>query len=357
MPETVRVGFLGSGGIARAHAYALDILKYYYVDAPSIEKAVVASPTPSSRQGFADRYGFKEAVPPEAIWDRDDLNTLYILGPNQTHTPQLLKAAALPHIQRIFVEKPIGTSVQDIRDLKALAKTDHGKTIVMGFQYLQKSPIRQALDHWRSGELGDPIHFRGEYLHSSYLDPVYRREHPDRLKPIPINGAAADLGSHVLSLLIAFLGEELLILSAAASKNFDDVPSSSDLCTTALIQDQKTGAVGTMVASRVSAGTGDRLSLEIRGTHGALIFSTDQPDSYQSFKQGSTWRKHETLSDYRPNSTFPSDYAPSGWLRALVHHHYLFLGGEPNISFVPGLIHGIRVQQLLQAIAAHILDY
>ena len=32
----VHVGFLGAGGIARAHAYALNALKFYYDSVPEI---------------------------------------------------------------------------------------------------------------------------------------------------------------------------------------------------------------------------------------------------------------------------------------------------------------------------------
>ncbi len=359
MKNTIRVGFLGAGGIAQAHAYALDAVKYYYSDAPAIEKAVVASPTPHSREGFAARFGFKQTLPPEEIWTQEDLDALYLLGPNQAHTPQLLQAASLPNIQRIYVEKPMGISQQDIHDLTALNDSNHGKFIMVGYQFLQKSALRKALNHWHTGDFGKPIHFRAEYLHSSYLDPAYRQKHPDRLQPIPINGATADLGSHALSLLIAFLGDKLVVKTASASGNhgdvFPNVPENSDLCTTALIEEATSGAVGTMVASRISAGTGDHLTLEIRGTKGALTYATSRPDVYETYLPDQGWRRHEVMSDYLPASKFPSDYAPSGWLRALVHNHYLFLGGDPGISLIPNLSHGIQVQRLIQQIAEHIL--
>lgn len=351
MVKNYRIGFLGAGGIAQAHAYALDALKYYYKDAPTIHKVIIASPTPESREAFASRFGFNEAIPPDDIWARDDLDALYILGPNQTHTPQLLKAAAIPAIKRIYVEKPIGTSRQDIHELEELDKSDHGKFIMLGFQFLQKSALRQALAHWRSGAFGSPIHFRVEYLHSSYLDPSYRLKRLHRFQPIPINGAAVDLGSHILSLLTAFLGDDLIVKYAASSGTFEDVPADSDLCTTAILEEPTSGAVGTMTASRVSAGTGDQLSLEIHGTRGAITFNTSQPDTYESYLPDEGWRRHDTYSDYLPASKFSSGYVPSGWLRALVHNHYLFLGGEPGISFIPDLAHGIQVQKLLQQIA------
>jgi predicted dehydrogenase len=352
MSKSIRIGFLGTGGIAQSHVYALDALKYYYEDAPKIAKAVVASPTPKSREAFAARFGFKEAIPPEAVWERDDLDAIYILGPNPTHTPQLLKAAQISTLQRIYIEKPIGTSLQDIRDLESLEKSDHGKIIMMGFQFLQKSPIRKALAHWQDNDFGDLIHFRAEYLHSGYLDLIYRQKHHDRLQPIPLNGAAVDLGSHILSLLTAFLGDSLIVKSAAAIRDFEDIPQDTDLCTIALLEETASGAIGTVTASRVSSGTGDQLSLELRGKRGALIFDTSRPDVYESYHPGEGWRRHEVYSDYLPASKFPSDYLPSGWLRAMVHNHYLFLGGERGISFLPDLTHGIQVQRLLQQIAA-----
>jgi len=39
--EKVIAGFIGAGGIARSHAFALNSLKYYYNDAPDVEPAAV----------------------------------------------------------------------------------------------------------------------------------------------------------------------------------------------------------------------------------------------------------------------------------------------------------------------------
>lgn len=356
MQESVRIGFLGSGGIAQSHAYALDALKYYYKNIPHIEKVLVASPTPTHREGFAQRFVFGEAVQPEAVWEREDIDTLYILGTNETHTPQLLKAAAMPSIRRIYVEKPIGISQQDIEDLQALNNRGHDKFIMVGFQFLQKSPLRKAIDHWRSGAFGAPVHFRAEYFHDSYLDPAYRKKRSGRLLPIPQQGAAVDLGSHPLSLLTAFLGDTLVVKTAAISGGFKDVPKHSDLCTTLLLEEPTSGAIGTLVASRISPGTGDLLKIDIWGTRGALLFSTENPDCYQTYLPDEGWRTHQVNSDYAPISTFPADYTPSGWLRALVHNHYLFLGGEAGISIIPDLAHGIQVQRLLQQTAEYILS-
>ena len=351
MGNSIRVGFLGAGSFAQVHAYALDALKYYYADAPKIEKVVVASPTPAHREAFAQRFSFDTTLPPEAIWEWNDLDALFILGPNETHTPQLLQAIAQRNIKRIYVEKPVSISAKELNTLERVNTSEHEKFIMVGFEFLQKAPLRKALAHWRTGVFGELIHFRAEYLHSGYLDPAYRLKKQHRFSPIPVDGAMVDLGTHVLSLLTAFLGNNLQVKSAQSSGRFKDVPPETDLCTTVLLEEASSGAAGTLVASRVSAGTGDQLTLELRGSRGALMFNSAQPDCYESYLPDAGWQRHEVNSDYLPASKFSSDYVPAGWLRALVHSHYLFFGGEPGISFIPDLAHGIRVQHLVNEIA------
>ena len=352
MANTFRVGFLGTGSIAQAHAFALNAVHFYYQNTPFIERVAAASPTPAHREAFAERYAFNETCSPDELLERDDLDAVYILGSNQSHAPQLLKALANPSLKRIYAEKPIATSREELDQLEAASETNHGKFVLMGFQFLQKSPIRQALAQWRSGVFGNPVHFRTEYLHSSYLSADYRASRASRLLPIPINGATADLGSHTLSMLTAFLGDQLTVKNAAyTNANIAGIPEETDLCTIAMLEERKTGAIGTMTASRVSAGTGDQLKLELYGTRGSILFDTAQPDIYLSYLPDEGWRRHEVYSNYQPSSKFYSGYSPSGWLRALIHNHYLFLGGEPGISFLPGLEHGIQVQRLVQQVA------
>ena len=51
--DPVRLGFMGAGGIARAHAYALNSLKFYYSDTPQIIFEAVTSARKESRDQFA----------------------------------------------------------------------------------------------------------------------------------------------------------------------------------------------------------------------------------------------------------------------------------------------------------------
>jgi predicted dehydrogenase len=191
-------------------------------------------------------------------------------------------------------------------------------------------------------------------LHSGYLDPAYRDRRRSRLQPSEIGGAIADLGSHAISLLIAFLGDELAIIGAKSSGSFEDVPCASDLCASLLLTDERTGAAGSVTASRISAGSGDLLELEIWCTNASLRLSTLQPDMLYLSQRGGTpdhWEQIFCGNDYKPASAFPAANVPAGWLRSLMHAQYLFFGGSDSNAFQPGLDHGLAVQRLVRQCA------
>jgi predicted dehydrogenase len=348
-----RIAFVGAGGIASAHALALAVLPYYYPDVPRIVRVAVASKTPASRQSFASRYGFSYALDPSDLWTLDNIDTVFVLGPNELHYSLLQRSLERKNVRYIYVEKPICVTREEEEALTQLAANwPEEKVIQTGFQFLQMSTVRKALSLMREGDFGTPIHFHVRYLHSGYLESSYRNERRSRLKPSPVDGALVDLGSHALSLLVAFMGEDLEIVSARQSGTFPDVPAGSDLCTTILLNDRSSGAAGTLVASRISAGAGDLLELEVRYTGGSLRLSTERPDEIEIFTQDrGEWSRLDCGSDYLPITKFPLRYAPSGWLRSLIHAHYLFFGGIDVCAIRSDLDHALAVQRMIRSAA------
>ena len=162
----------------------------------------------------------------------------------------------------------------------------------------------------------------------------------------------ADLGSHGISLLMAFFGEDLQIKSAIQAGHFDDVPVDSDLFSSIALFDPLTRAVGHLSASRISSGTGDLIHLEIHAEKGALRYSSHQPDYFEYFLESENrWIRQSVGSHFKPITSFPSGHVPGGWLRALVHAHYMFLTGDHRGSFFPDLSHGLSVQRIVRETA------
>lgn len=357
--DQISVGFIGAGGIAQAHAYALQALKYYYDEVPEVVLESVCSATSAKRETFARRFGFRKAEVEADFFRNKNIHAVFILGPNNVHFTHLQQVLQMPGIRFVYLEKPVCASLDEEQQMwQLLDNLNPNVRIQVGFQYLQTASVREALSFWRSGKLGKPIHFDLKYYHGDYLRQTYRDNRKTRLTPAPDGGAMADLGSHGISLLVAFLGSQLRITSALQGGTFADVPDGSDLFSSLSLYDRQTGAVGNLSASRISSGTGDLVQLEIYAEKGTIRYSSQRPESFEYFlEETQQWVTQVVGSHYKPLTSFPSGHVPPGWLRSMVHAHYLFLGGMDEKAFVPDLKHGLEVQRLVRETADQLYKF
>jgi predicted dehydrogenase len=352
------IGFIGAGGIARAHAFALNSLKYYYNNAPETEQEAVTSSSDKSRVAFAKQFGFRRSVSIEEFTASTAIDTVYILGPNKVHYEHLKAAIGMPSIKRIYIEKPVCSSRDEEILIAHIVRENPGIRIQAGYQYLFMPSVREALAFWRSGVLGVPIHFDLKYYHGDYLQKDYRDKRATRLTPAPDGGAMADLGSHAISLAIAFLGDKLNITGALQSGRFKDVTSESDLFSLITLLDDSTGAAGTLSASRISSGTGDFLSMELFTEKGCLRFTSHTPEFFEYYlEETGSWNRIMTGSHFKPVTSFPSGHVPSGWLRSMIHAHYVFLTGNDTKAVIPDMAHGLSVQRIVRETADHLKNF
>jgi len=352
------VGFIGAGGIARSHAYALNSLRYYYNDAPGIELASVCSSKEESRSAFASKYGFLRSCSLDEFVADSSMNTVFILGPNKVHFEHLSAALGMASVKRIYLEKPVCSGEEEEKAILKLAADNPEITIQVGFQYLFSPAVREALSLWKSGIFGKPVHFEFKYYHPDYLKKEYRNKRVTRLTPAPDGGAMADLGSHAVSMALAFLGNRLVITGALQAGSFGDVNEGSDLYSLISLYDQGSGAAGTLAASRISSGTGDSLSFELFAENGALRYSSDTADYFEYYSGDSgVWMRKMVGSTFRPVTSFPSGHVPAGWLRSMVHAHYVFLTGSADESIIPDIMHGLAVQRIVSNTAVHLAEF
>ncbi|MEI6050034.1 MAG: Gfo/Idh/MocA family oxidoreductase [Bacteroidota bacterium] len=356
--EKIIVGFVGSGAIARSHAFSLNSLRYFYNDSPAIELEAVCSATKESRLSFAKRFGFTKSLDIEEFISDNKINTVFILGPNRVHYEHLKAVIEMAALKRIYLEKPVCSNTNEEKAIVELIKKHPGIKVQVGFQYLFAAAVREALTFWRSGKLGKTIHFDLKYYHGDYLQKEYRDRRVSRLTPAPDGGAMADLGSHAISLLIAFLGNRLHITGAMQAGNFEDVTQDSDLFSLISLYDESSRAAGTLSASRISSGTGDHLSIEFFAERGALRYSSASPDYYEYYlEETGLWNRQMVGSNFKPVTSFPSGHVPPGWLRSMIHAHYVFLTGNDTGSFVPDIEHGLVVQRLVRQTAEHLKEF
>lgn len=353
--DKIKVGFIGSGGIAKAHAYALQALKFYYADAPDIELRAITSARQFTRREFAEKYGFEKALDLDAFTRDSEINTVYILSPNNLHYKHLEAVMSMEGVERVYLEKPICSGRDEEEKIARMFSGNENKHVQAGFQFLFSSPVREALNFWKEQDFGRPIHFHFTYKYTDYLKKSYREKRKSRLTPAPDGGAMADLGSHAISMLIAFLGDSLQITNALQAGSFPGVPVDSDLYSEISLVDKETGAVGNLSASRISAGMGDVLAFDIYCKNGALRYNSYYPDRFEyCLATDHEWTTKYTGSNFHPVTSFPSKHMPGGWLRALKHAHCVFLTGNDPRAFIPDIKHGLEVQRLVRETAEHL---
>jgi predicted dehydrogenase len=327
-------------------------MRYFYNDPPHIEFSAVSSATEKSRTAFAERFGFKRSLSPEDFFSDKEINAVYILGPNKVHFEHLSEAVKMSSVRHVYVEKPLCSTVDEENGIREIVRKHPGIKFQIGFQYLFSPAIREALILWKSGIFGKPLHFDIRYFHGDYLQLSYREKRSNRLTPAPDGGAMADLGSHAISLALAFFGNELQVTGAAKSGSFTDVDPLSDLFSTVILRDTHSGAAGNLSASRIASGTGDMLEFEIYAEKGTIKYSSKTPDCFSHFLEAEgLWKKSETGSRYGKLTSFPSGHVPGGWLRPMIHAHYVFLTGNDTEAFIPGIDHGLAVQKIIRMAA------
>lgn len=183
--EKIYAGFIVAGGIARAHAFALNSLRYYYNDSPKAEFEAVCSSTENSRNTFAGQFGFRNPVSLEGFLSNKIIDTVYILGPNKVHFDHLTKVLTMPAIKRIYIEKPVCSNIDEEMLIAKIVRQHPEIKIQTGFQYLFMSSVSEALNLWKTGKLGKPIHFDLKYYHGDYLQKEYRDK-----RSISLNGGS-----------------------------------------------------------------------------------------------------------------------------------------------------------------------
>ena len=359
MKAEIHVGFIGAGGIARSHVYALQSLKFFYDNVPAIVLESVCSATEASRERFARQFGFNKAETEDEFFSNESLDVVFILGPNKVHFEHLQRVLKMRSVRLVYLEKPVCASENEEKEMwRIVRELPPDKKIQIGFQFMQTSAVREMYAFWKSEKLGRPIHFDLKYYHGDYLQKSYRDKRQTRLAPAPEGGAMADLGSHGISMLLAFLGTELQLVNALQGGRFDDVPDNSDLFSSIALVDKATGAVGNLSASRVSSGSGDLVELEIYAEKGMVRYSTCKPDEFEYYIEDSNqWITQRVGSNYKPVTSFPSGHVSPGWLRSLIHAHYIFLNGSDDKSFNADLKHGLEVQRIVRETATYLSTF
>lgn len=141
-----RAGIIGTGGIAHAHAEALELA--------GAELVVAVDLDPDRAAAFAAERGFAHTAPGLAAAAGSGLDLVAICTPPSSHAPLALEAMALG--MDVVLEKPPALSLRQFRELEDAERTT-GRRVSCIFQHRFGAGARKLADLHGSGALGNPL--------------------------------------------------------------------------------------------------------------------------------------------------------------------------------------------------------
>lgn len=138
------IGFIGTGGVAERHAEALREVR-------GTRLVGVSSRTNDSRESFANRHGARSYAEVDDLLKNPEVDAVFVLSRADTHSEYAMRALAAG--KHVLLEKPVGTSPDEIRKLRdAAAKSD--RVLMPSHNYIYSPEVRRMRHHLGAGKLG-----------------------------------------------------------------------------------------------------------------------------------------------------------------------------------------------------------
>lgn len=336
MAKKVRIGLIGSGGIAQnAH------LPGYTAIPDLCEVVALADINPEAAKAASEKFNVKHVFDDyRKMLEMDEIDAVSVCTPNYVHmAPAILALRAGKHV---LCEKPIAMNAGEAREMVDAAKTA-GKKLQVGYN-MRFAPSNQVLKTYvEAGELGEIYYARAQAL---------------RRRGIPgwgvfINkekqggGPLIDIGVHILDLTLWLMGHPKPV--AASGVTYAKFGKRSDVVGFLGQWDYKNFTVEDFASALIRFDNGATVVLEssfvanipeeifnstLCGTEGG---ATTSP--FQIVKE-----KHKTLQTFKPEfptATVNSHHAEiKSFIDAIQNDTQPIVTGE----------HGLMVAQIMDAI-------
>ena len=196
MEKKLRIGIIGTGGIANAHIRN-------YLNLPNVEVVAGADIVPGKARDFLDRYGLTEA---KAFDNHKDLLEMELDGVsvctyNRQHAPCTIYA--LENGVNVLLEKPMCVTTEEAVAICKAEKAS-GKVLSIGFQPRFDENMKMVKKVVESGELGQIYYIQtGGGRRKGIPTPYGTSFIEDETAGI---GALADIGCYSLDMVLNAVG-------------------------------------------------------------------------------------------------------------------------------------------------------
>jgi len=331
----LRIGIIGTGGMAAAHAEN-------FLKQEGCKLAACLDIEPTAAKAFAERFRI-----PKVAKDAQDLieqcDAIAVVTPDASHAAYVLRA--LRCNRHVLCEKPLTSTLAEAREVARAAKEAQARGVVgmVNFSYRCAAAMHHAAWMFGQGRIGELRHVSAQYT-QGWLCGMHEPSGGAlwRLRRATGGGVLADLGCHLLDLVTAITGDVTRVHCVFG--NFPKVAKDGSPLTrwqgkpldaddTAVISAEfAAGGMGVLQVSRWASGRNNTIKVDVHGTKGALVFDLDH--SYDQVH-------HHDVATKAWKTEHPAP-APSGWQR--------FIGAvRAGHHEQPDLVRGAQIQAYLEA--------
>ncbi|MFH0879450.1 MAG: Gfo/Idh/MocA family oxidoreductase [Lentisphaerota bacterium] len=360
--KILNVGIIGYGFMGKVRAYGHLVLPIFYDPPPCATRITrVCDGVDAVARKGAEILGARAVTDFREVTESPEVDIVHVCTPNHLHAEAVLSAIA--HGKHVLCDKPLTLTMADAEAIAAAIK-NYGATGQMAFQTRFFPATMRAKQMITEGFLGQTLEFRAVYLHAGSADPKAPLKW--KLSAAAGGGIIADLASHVLD-IVHWLLDDYAELLAATHIAYCQRPSADDPKhmvsvdtedAVLILARMKSGALGSLEATKLATGAEDELRFEIHGSKGALRFNTMDPHHLDAYDAGAPdapfggtrgWTRIDAGGRYGPPAVFPGPKFAIGFLRAHLACLASFLersaAGQPGD---PDLDQGVHVQRLME---------
>lgn len=298
MTREIGIGVVGLGWMGRVHSSAYSRMRERFPDLGLRPRLVAAAdPVPANQEAAVEQFGFERAVDSiDDLLSDPSIEAVSICSPNFLHRD--LAVAAARAGKPFWIEKPMGTSAQQSREIHEAARAA-GLATAVGFNYRHAPAVEHIRALVQSGRLGRITNIRcwliADYA-SSPDGPLTWRYDRERAG----SGVIGDLLSHGADLVQHVLSERLTEVTADSGIFIADRPIPTKLGVghggfeigdergpvgnedwVAALGRTSSGTRVTLESSRVARGHRSDYALEVFGTEGSARWSFTRMNEFE----------------------------------------------------------------------------
>ena len=203
LPETLGVGFLGAGDIATLHAKAV-------ARVPGAKLVGLWNRSQDRAAARAAEFGCTNYATPQQLVADPNIHAVFVLTNLETHAE--LTKLALNAGKHVLVEKPVGATVDEIREMDELARAKN-LVCLPGHNYVYEAGMARTKELVESGDLGKLV--------SCYV--MYNIRHPEEVaRRYP--GVVRQILTHHSYILLYLAGEPVELAAMKATLSYQEYP-------------------------------------------------------------------------------------------------------------------------------------